>query len=141
MTRAEHHDLGSSRDLGGDGVHILGQARLGGPEVESGQRIERFAELGRLAGHESGQLVEDALDLRLFGDLRLAPRVAELDGHERLHEQRLAAAGGVMDDALHPAARVGPDRDDVPAAAQRHQRLLKGACNVAGVDQLIQAGA
>ena len=54
-------------------------------------------------GDERRQLVEDPLDLLLLGDLRLAPGVAELDGDERLDEQRLAAAGRVVDDALDPA--------------------------------------
>ena len=63
-----------------------------------------------------------------LGDLRLAPGVAELDGDERLDEQRLAAAGRVVDDALDPAPRLGLDRDDVAPVAKRDDRLLEGRC-------------
>ena len=66
----------------------------------------------------------------LLGGLRLAPGVAELDGDERLDEQRLAAARRVVDDALDPAPRLGLDRDDVAAVAERDDRLLERAAEL-----------
>ena len=54
--------------------------------------------------HERGELVEDPGDLLGLRHLGLAPGVAQLDGDERLDEQRLAAARGVVDDALDPTA-------------------------------------
>ena len=80
-----------------------------------------------LTADEGRQLVEDAGDLLLFGGDRLAPRVAELDRHQRLDEQGLAAARGVVDDALDPRPGVRLDRHDVPAVAERHDRFLEGA--------------
>ena len=56
----------------------------------SASRVSRSA--AALAATSAEQLVEDPLDLLRLGDLRLAPGVAELDGDERLDEQRLAAA-------------------------------------------------
>ena len=64
----------------------------------------------------------------------------ELDGDQRLHEQGLAAARGVVDDALHPVLRVGPHGDDVPAVAQRDDRLLERGARLARMDQLVEAG-
>ena len=105
---------------GRTGVHLGGQRRLGRPEVEAGQRVERLAQRRpRWRADEGRQLVEDPLDLGPLGDLRLAPGVAQLDRHERLDEQGLAAARGVVDDALDPAAapRPGPARRSARCAA------------------------
>ena len=66
--------------------------------------------LGRDVGR---QLVEDALHLGLLGRLRLAPGVPQLDDHQRLDEECLAAPRCVVDDPLDPAPGVGPDRNHV----------------------------
>ena len=89
---------------GADGVHLAGEPRARQPEVERGEGGERLVERIRLRRDELRQLVEDALLLRLDRELRLAPRVAQLDHDERLDEQRLAAARLVVDDALDAAA-------------------------------------
>ena len=104
----EQDDLGPIGRLGADAVHLGGELRLGRPEVEAGERVERLAERLGVRGDERRQLVEDPLDLLLLGDLRLAPGVAELDGDERLDEQRLAAARRVVDDALDPGSGPRP---------------------------------
>ena len=84
------------------GPHLRGQRRLGRPQVEPGERVERLAQGLGVGRHEGGQLVEDARDFLGLGDLRLAPGVAQLDRDERLDEQRLAAARRIVDDALDP---------------------------------------
>ena len=124
-----------------DAVHLGGQACLGRPQVESGQRVERFAQLGRVRADERRQLVEDPLDLGPLGDLGLPPGVAQLNHHERLHEQGLAAARRVVDDALHPAPGVGPDRHHVATVAQGDDRLLEGPARGLGLDQRIEPPA
>ena len=100
MPRAKEHDDRAIRGLRADGVHLGGELGLGGPQVEAGEGPERLPQRRGVGGHERGQLIEDPLDLRLLGRLRLAPGVAQLDRDERLDEQRLAAAGRVVDDAL-----------------------------------------
>jgi hypothetical protein len=82
------------------------------------------------AAIERRQLVEDPLDLLLLRGLRLAPGVAELDRDHRLDEQRRAAAGRVVDDALDPGPRLGLDRDHVAAVAERDDRLLERAAQL-----------
>ncbi len=141
VARAEQDYLRPLGDLGGGRIHLLGQSGLGGPEVEAGQGIQRLPERAGLRGHLGRQLIQNALDLGPLRNLRLAPGVAQLHGHQRLHEQGLPAARGIVNDALDMAARLRLDRDHVAPAAQRHQRLLEGARNLTRVHQLIQPGA
>ncbi len=84
--------LGVRRRFGPTATHLGRQRCLGTPQVEAGQRIERFQQRVRVGRHEGGQLIEDPGDLLGLGDLRLAPGVPELDRDERLDEQGLAAA-------------------------------------------------
>ena len=139
MTGPEQDDLRPRRGLGPGGIEIGGQPRLGGPQVEPRQRPEGVAQRDGVGRHEGGQFVEDALDLVAFGGLRLAPGIAELDGNQRLHEQRLAATRRIMEDALDAAPGLGPDRHDVAAVAQRHDRFLEAARRRFGLDQGLEA--
>ena len=111
-------------------VQLGGEARLGRPEVEPGQRVERLAQGAALAATSADSSSRMRSTSSCLGDLRLAPGVAQLDDDERLDEQRLAAARGVVDDALDPRPRVGPDRHDVAAVAQRDDRLLERAAEL-----------
>ena len=139
--RAEsRHDLGTIGGLGPHAVHVRGQARLRDPQVEARERVEGLAERRSVRGHERGQLVEDAGDLLGLRDLRLPPRVAQLDHDERLDEERLAAARRVVDDALDPRPRLGLDRHHVAAVAQRDDRLLERAAQLRA-DERVQAPA
>ena len=125
MTRGQQHDLGPIRGLRPRRVHVRGERGLGSPEIEPGEGSQRLAQRGRVGRHERRQLVEDSGDLLGLRDLCLAPRVAELDRHERFDEQGLAASRGVVDDALDPAARLGLDRHHVAAVPQRDDGLLE----------------
>ncbi len=133
----QQDDLGTVGRLGARAVEVGGKGRLGGPQVEAGQRIERLAQGRRIGRDQRRELIEDPCDLLLFGDLGLAPGVPELDGDERLHEQGLAAARSVVDDALHPGTGLGLDRDDVAAVAQRHDRFLERVAQLRA-DQRVQ---
>jgi hypothetical protein len=140
MARPEEDDLGPIGDLRRHRVELLGEPCLGGPEVEAGQRVERLAQGSSLRGHQHRQLVENPLDLGLLGELCLPPGVAQLDRDDRFHEERLATAGSVVDDALHAAARVRLDGDHVAPATERDDGLLQGPRQLAGMDELVQPG-
>jgi hypothetical protein len=127
VARGQQDDLWPFGGLGADGAHLARELRLGRPQVEPGERGEGLAQRPGIGADERRQLVEDALDLLPFGELRLAPRVAELDDDEGLDEQGLPAARRVMDDALHPALRIGPHRHDVAAVPEGDDRFLEGA--------------
>ena len=141
VARAEQDDLRPFGDVGRNGIHLLGEMGLGGPEIEARECFERLPQRPDLAGDHHRQLVEDPLDLGLLRHLGLAPGVAQLNGHDRLHEQRLAAAGRIVDDALHLAAGIGADRDHVSAAAQRDDGLLQRTGQLTRMHELVQARA
>ena len=106
----EQHDLRPVGERGPDAVQLRGQLGLGGPEVELGERLEGLAQEQPVGGDQRRELVEDPLLLLADGRLGLSPRIAQLHDHERLNEQRLPAARGVVDDALdatRASARIG----------------------------------
>ncbi len=82
----QQHDLGPVGGLGAGGVHLGREDSLGGPQVEARERVEGLTQTRPVDRDERRQLVEDARDLLTLGDLRLAPRIAELDRDERFHE-------------------------------------------------------
>ena len=130
MARREQGHLRRARGLGARGAHLAGELGLGRPQVEPGKGAERLAQRPRVGPDERRQLVQDALDLLLLGDLGLAPCVAELHDHERLDEQGLPAARGVVDDALDATLRVCADGHDVAPVAKRDERLLERAAEL-----------
>ena len=92
MARAQQNDLGPVCNLGRDGIHLFREACFGVPKVEARQRLKRLSQRGGLGGNDGRKLVEDALDFSAFSELGFTPGIAHLDGHERFHEERLAAA-------------------------------------------------
>ena len=79
----------------------------------------------RAIADRGGEVGEDSLGLLALGPRRLRLAVAELDDLERLDEERLARAGGVVDDALHAAPRARLQREHRPPAALRDEVLLQ----------------
>ncbi len=125
MASGQEDHLGSLRRLRPGRLHLGRQRRLGGPQVEPGERLERLRQRLGVGRHEGRELVEDPGDLLGFGDLGLAPGVAEFDRHERLDEQGLATPRRVVDDPLDPGARLGLDGHDIAPVAQGDDRLLE----------------
>ena len=115
--------------------------RLGGPQVEPGERVEGLAERAGVRGDERRQLVEDPRDL--LRPRRPAPRARRCPSStadQRLDEERLAAARRVVDDALDPRPGLGLDRHDVAAVAERDDRLLERAAQLRA-DERVQPPA
>ena len=137
MAGTQQDDLRANGHRRAGRVHLLGKARLGAPQVKPRQRTEQLAERPGLAPDQRRQLVEDPLDLLLGCHLRLAPHVAQLDGHEWLHEERLPAPGGVMDNPLDAAPGISAHRQDVAAIAERDDRILERGPHVRRVDHLL----
>ncbi len=86
----------------------------------------------------AAERAQDALDLALLFELRLAPLVAQLDDGQRLHPHRRAAARHVVHDALDLAAHVRLHRDHVAAVAQRDDRFLRHALRERRAEDLLQ---
>ncbi len=103
---------------------LIGQAGGGHEKVHLGQDGDVFRERRRRLADDAAEAPENALDLALLLDLKLAPLVREVHDGQGLDEQRRAARGDVMDNAAHLAAEIGLDGDNVPAVAQGDDRLL-----------------
>ena len=124
----QQDDLGPVGDLRPGSASISSASRALADQKSNRARASSVSRSGGpLAGDHRRELVEDALDLRRLRQLGFAPGVAQLDGDQRLHEQRLAAARSVVDDALDAALGVRRDRDDVAAVAERDDGLLQRA--------------
>ena len=93
-------------------------------EIDARERAHHRVELIGVLLDATREFVEDALDLGALGELGLAERVVRLEDLERLDEDGRTRRGLVVDDALHGAAHLGSDGDDVAAAALRDDRLL-----------------
>ena len=71
------------------------------------------------------QLAQDSLDLVALLDLELSPAVVDLDRDHRLDEDGRSARRLVVDDTVELPPRLGLDRDDVAALADRHEVVLQ----------------
>ena len=101
------------------------EAAAGEREVElCGGAHERDERLG-LRGDERGEVAQDPRDLVALGDLGLAQPVRVVDGRERLDEQRLARAGGVVHDPRHAPPGRRLQRQHGAAAALGHEVVLE----------------
>ena len=94
----------------------VGIARLGEDQVEVAQRLDRAHDRAGIGRDQPGQGREDAVDLLLLGELRLAPAVVQVDHGQRLDEEGGAAAGLVVDQAGDASLELGSQRDDRPGA-------------------------
>ena len=126
MPRAEQDDLLAIDGLRPDAVHLGRERSFRGPEVEPGSASSVSRSASPLAATRADSSSRIRSTSSCLGDLRLAPGVAELDRDERLDEERLAAARGVVDDALDARTGLGLDRHDVATVAERDDRLLEG---------------
>jgi len=116
---SQHHDLRPGGDLGGDRVHLLRQTRLGSPEVELASASRGLAKWRCWPATRIESLIGNPLHLGLFGNLGLAPGVAEPPhATSAPHKRGLAAAGGVMHDAFTRARASARTGDHVPSAAE-----------------------
>ena len=112
--------LAASRSSARAPSQLLGEPRLGRPEVElrpAPRASRRRASACVATSPESSSRMRSSSTCDR--ELCLAPGVAQLDRHERLDEQGLAASRLVVDDALDPGLGIGPDGHDVAAVAQR----------------------
>ncbi len=106
---------------------LVAESHLRERQVDAGERLDAPTDVLGVRADVAAEGAEDALDLALLLELRLAPAVGHVDDGERLEPHRGAAAGDVVDDALELAAHVGLDGDDVSAVAQGDDGLLRNA--------------
>jgi len=93
------------------------EAGAGEGEIDRADRLHEADDPVRLVADSTRELAQDPRDLLALGALGLAQAVGVLDDGERLDEQRLPGARGVVDDARHRAAGRGAERENGPAGA------------------------
>ena len=101
------------------------EAAAGDREVELCRGTDECDERIGLGGDERGEVAQDARHLVALGDLGLAQPVRVVDGCERLDEERLAGAGGVVHDAGHAPPGRCLQRQDGAAAALGDEVVLE----------------
>ncbi len=94
-------------------------------EVDCTERLDEGRERTGLLRDYGGERAEDPLRLVTLGAGRLGQAVVPLDDREGLDEERLARAGGVVDDAGHARPGRGPHGEHRPAAAPGDEPLLE----------------
>ena len=105
----------------------------GNGEVDPSDGLdERDEPLGARA-HGGRELAQDSCHLVALGALRFAKPVRVLDDGERLHEERLARAGAVVDDAGDAPARRRPEREHGPPRARGDEVVLQVLAQIAGL--------
>ena len=129
------------RGLRPDAVQLRREAGLGGPEVEPGERVERLAQVARRwppTSADSSSRIRSS-----SACTAAAPRARRCPAPRRRAARRTASgrcptASWTMPLTLRP--RVGADRHDVAAVAERDDRLLERAAELRA-DQLVEAAA
>ena len=112
-------------ELRNDGVQGRAQADLRARQVDLREDLDVRLDLRDVVADQAGKLAEDACDLVLFRNPQRANAVVDLDGPERLDEERLPARARVVHDSRKLTAELGLDRDDEPAGTDRDDRLLQ----------------
>ena len=126
--------------LGRRGAQIVGEPGRSAGLVQHRERGHVLIELWRAPAHRARQLGEDALLLfqrARFGDGELVPQLDELLG---LDEQRLPAAGRVVDDAGQVRLVLGAQGHHVAIAAHRVVRVAEHARHVGIGEHLFEPG-
>ena len=101
------------------------QLPAGDHQIELARRVdERRESLGVTPGQRR-QVAQDPHDLVALGDLRLPQPVGVVDRCERLDEQRLARAGGVVHDAGHASTGRRFQGQHRPAGTLGHEVVLQ----------------
>ncbi len=139
MPGRQQDDLGPIGGLGPDRVHLGGQGRPSGPQVEAREGVQGLAQGDRVGGHERRQLVEDARDLLLLGDLGLTqalPSSTATSGSMNSVWPLPDASWTMPLTRARASALTGP----VAAVAQGDDRLLEVAAELRP-DQRIEAAA
>ena len=121
-------------------AQLFGEYGLGEGQVDLRQRLDVDADGEGGPPDEGAEPLEDALDLALLVGLGLSPVVAEVDRRHWLDEDGRAARRDVVDDALHLAAGLDLDGNDVAAVAQGDDGLLDGRPQVGRDDKLLELG-
>ena len=127
--------LAEARD---DAIEIVGERRLAEDQLQFRHGDQRLADGIAVGAQAVGHLEQDAVDLAhlLFGEAHQF--VVEVDGLERLDEERVAAGTGGVDHAIDLAALSGDHRDHEALVADGDELLLQHAFLAVGAQEALQ---
>ena len=108
-------------------IELDGEARLGEDQFELAHGDQGLADGIGVAAQAVGHLAQDAVDLAGLFLGQPHQLVVQVDGFERLDEQRVAAGAGAVDHAVQLAALPGDDRHHEALVADGDELLLQDA--------------
>ena len=123
----------------GDGAIELGrEPGLAEDQFELGHGDQGLADGIAVGAQAVGHLEQDAVDLAhlLFGEAH--ELVVEIDGFERLDEERVAAGAGGVDHAIDLAALSGDHRNHEALVADGDELLLQDALLAVGAQEALE---
>ena len=121
-----------------DAIEIGGEARLGEDHLELRHGDQRLPDGVAVPAQAVRHFEQDAVDFAslLFGEAHQL--VIQVDGFERLDEERVAAGAGAVDDAVELAALPGDDRHHEALVADRDELLLQDAFLPVGAQETLE---
>ena len=108
-------------------IEIARERCLREQQVQLADHLHRPANIGRMRTELIRNLAQDAKDFALLFFAQPHEFVVEIDGIQRLDEQRLTAAACAMDNAVDPPLLPGNHRDDEPIVSNRDVLFLQYA--------------
>ncbi len=112
----------------GDGaVEVRRKVGLGEQQIQPAYGLDTGLNLGAMRPQQLGQLPQNAQDLALLFFAQAHQFIVQVDGLERLDEQRVAAAAGAVNHAVDLALLAGHHRHDEAIVAQRDELFLQRA--------------
>src|SRR5690348_6547274 len=114
-------------DARNDAVKSLRKFGLGENQLQARQSLGGGGDCGRVRSQAGGEFAQDAVDFTrlLFGESHQL--VVELNGFERLHEKRMAAAAGSVNHAIDTPLAAGDYGNHEAVIADGDKILLERA--------------
>jgi len=123
---------------GPHGIGEVGETCLRLPRIELADTVLGPRQCIGGSAYVTGEVGEQALDLMLLGTIRLHQRVLLVERLQRLDVDGLPRRGGVVHHAGECAASPGAHRNDVTAAALRHQAVAQHAIELVVLHQMLE---
>ncbi len=110
-----------------DAIELRREARLAEDQLQLRHGHQRAANRIAVRAHAVGHFEQDAVDFARFFFRQLRQLVVEVDGFERLDEQRVAAGADAVDDAVELAPLPGDHRHHEALVADGDEFFLEHA--------------
>ena len=106
---------------------IQPECGLGEQQIQPADSLHQHLDLRPVDAQQFGELAQDAQRLSLLLFPQPNQLVVQVDGLQRFHEQRMPAAAGAVDDAVHFALLARHHRNHEAIVAKRDELFLQRA--------------